>query len=250
MWHITNIIIRIWTLCVFFNFISGVGILSVPYALASGGWLSLALLFIIAIATLYTGFLIKRCMDFDPNIRSYPDIGEKAYGTKGRIFVSIFMHLELYLVATGFLIMAGDNLHNLIPNFEINFYSMTIGGKQSFVILVSLVIMPTVWINNLTTLSYVSATGVLASVIIIASIFWVGTSDNIGFDQKGILLNLSGIPTAFSLYAFCYCAYPVFPTLYTSMRNQRQFPMVWYILSNHLITIHNNIKKEKKLKFV
>ncbi|XP_022864995.1 amino acid transporter AVT1I-like [Olea europaea var. sylvestris] len=208
------------------NSLSGVGILSVPYALASGGWLSLALLFIIAIATLYTGFLIKRCMDFDPNIRSYPDIGEKAYGTKGRIFVSIFMHLELYLVATGFLIMAGDNLHNLIPNFEINFYSMTIGGKQSFVILVSLVIMPTVWINNLTTLSYVSATGVLASVIIIASIFWVGTSDNIGFDQKGILLNLSGIPTAFSLYAFCYCAHPVFPTLYTSMRNQRQFSMV------------------------
>lgn len=208
------------------NSLSGVGILSVPYALASGGWLSLVLLFVIAIATLYTGFLIKRCMDFDTNIRSYPDIGEKAFGTKGRIFVSIFMHLELYLVATGFLILAGDNLHNLFPNFEINFYGITIGGKQSFVILVGLVIMPTVWINNMKTLSYVSATGVLASLIITASIFWAGTSDNIGFDQKGMLLNLGGIPTTFSLYAFCYCAHPVFPTLYTSMRNQKQFSMV------------------------
>ncbi|KAL2499938.1 Transmembrane amino acid transporter family protein [Abeliophyllum distichum] len=208
------------------NSLSGVGILSVPYALASGGWLSLVLLFIIAIATLYTGFLIKRCMDFDPNIRSYPDIGETAFGTKGRIFVSIFMHLELYLVATGFLILAGDNLHNLLPDVEFNFYGIRIGGRQTFVILVGLFIMPTVWINNMATLSYVSATGVLATFIIIGSIFWAGTSDKLGFDEKGTLLNLTGIPTAFSLYAFCYCAHPVFPTLYTSMRNQRQFSTV------------------------
>ncbi|KAL2523121.1 Transmembrane amino acid transporter family protein [Forsythia ovata] len=208
------------------NSLSGVGILSVPYALASGGWLSLVLLFIIAIATLYTGFLIKRCMDFDPNIRSYPDIGEKAFGTKGRISVSIFMHLELYLVATGFLILAGDNLHNLLPDAEFNFYGIRIGGRQTFVILVGLVIMPTVWINNMATLSYVSATGVLATFIIIGSIFWAGTSDKLGFNEKGTLLNLSGIPMAFSLYAFCYCAHPVFPTLYTSMRNQKQFSTV------------------------
>ncbi|KAJ9562708.1 hypothetical protein OSB04_007868 [Centaurea solstitialis] len=123
------------------NSLSGVGILSVPYALASGGWLSLMLLFAIASSTFYTGLLIQRCMDSDPTIRSYPDIGDRAFGKTGRTIVSIFMNLELYLVAT----------------------------------------------------------------------------------EKGKLVNWNGIPSAISLFAFCYCAHPVFPTLYASMRNQHQF---------------------------
>ncbi|KAI8030753.1 Amino acid transporter AVT1J [Camellia lanceoleosa] len=64
---------------------SGVGILSIPYALSSGGWLSLILLFGTAIATFYTSLLLKRCMDVDPNIKSYPDIGELAFGKTGRL---------------------------------------------------------------------------------------------------------------------------------------------------------------------
>ncbi|XP_073126954.1 amino acid transporter AVT1I-like [Henckelia pumila] len=208
------------------NSISGVGILSIPYALSNGGWLSLILLFIVASATFYTGLLIKRCMDFDPNIRTYPDVGDKAFGTRGRMVVSIFMHLELYLVATGFLIIAVDNLHNLLAELELDFYGISIGGRRSLVIIVALVMMPTVWIKNMRTLSYVSATGVLASVVILGSVLWVGTFDDVGFHNKGTLLNWTGLPTAFSLYTFCYCAHPVFPTLYTSMRNQRQFSWV------------------------
>lgn len=200
--------------------------LSVPYALASGGWLSLILLLVIALTTFYTGLLIQRCMETDPYIRSYPDVGEKAFGSKGRLLVSIFMHLELYMVATGFLILAGDNLHNLLPNVEISAFNFVIGGRQTFVLLVALIMMPTVWIDNMSTLSYVSATGVLASVVILGSILWSGAADGVGFHHKGELLNWSGLPTAFSLYAFCYCAHPVFPTLYTSMRKPKQFSSV------------------------
>ncbi|CAL8137291.1 unnamed protein product [Prunus armeniaca] len=63
----------------------GVGILSVPYALSSGGWLSLIPIFVIAAAAFYSGLLIQRCMDEDSTIRTYPDIGEHAFGKKGRI---------------------------------------------------------------------------------------------------------------------------------------------------------------------
>ncbi|XP_051117295.1 amino acid transporter AVT1J-like [Andrographis paniculata] len=211
------------------NALSGVGILSVPYALSSGGWLSLILLFAIAGTTFYTGLLIKKCMEVDPDIRSYPDIGHKAFGPKGRLLVSIFMNLELYLVATGFLILAGDNLHNLLPDVRIDVFGIVINGRQSFVLLVALILTPTVLIDNMTTLSYISATGVFASVIILASILWSGMSEGIGFRHKGVLLNWSGLPTAFSLYAFCYCAHPVFPTLYTSMTNRRHFSGVLFV---------------------
>ncbi|KAF9663735.1 hypothetical protein SADUNF_Sadunf17G0083000 [Salix dunnii] len=208
------------------NALSGVGILSIPYALSSGGWLSLVLLFVISIAALYSGLLIQRCMDVDSNIRTYPDIGERAFGSKGRLLVSVVMYAELYLVAAGFLILEGDNLQSLFPNMVLEVAGFEIGARQSFVIIVALIILPTVLLDNMSILSYISASGVLASAIILVSIFWTGAFDGVGFKEKGTLLNWHGIPTAVSLYAFCYCAHPVFPTLYTSMKNKHQFSNV------------------------
>ncbi|XP_015962765.1 amino acid transporter AVT1I isoform X1 [Arachis duranensis] len=212
------------------NALSGVGILSVPYALASGGWLSLTLLFAIAMAAFYAGVLIKKCMDKNSNIRTYPDIGELAFGKIGRLIVSVSMYMELYLVSIGFLILEGDNLNELFPNVELELVAgLTISGKQFFVILVALIILPTVWLDDMNMLSYVSASGVFASAIIIISISWTATIGGVGFSHKGTLLNLSGIPTSVSLYAFCYCAHPVFPTLYNSMRNKHQFSNVLFV---------------------
>ncbi|XP_042064227.1 amino acid transporter AVT1J-like [Salvia splendens] len=205
------------------NALSGVGILSVPYALSSGGWLSLILLFLIAGCTFYTSLLIKRCMDLDTNIQSYPDIGERAFGSYGRMFVAVTANVELYLVATGFVILEGDNLQNLFPAVGVGDF---VTGKQAFVLIIGLIVLPTVWLDNMVVLSYISATGVVASFMLIASVLWCAVFDGIGFQEQVTLFQSRGIPTAISLYAFCYCAHPVFPTMYTSMRNQKQFSKV------------------------
>ena len=211
---------------------AGIGVLSLPYALAAGGWLSLILLFGVALTAYYSGILIKRCMDMNCNIRTYPDIGDLAFGKVGRLVISLCMNVELYLVAAGFLILEGDNLDNLFPNTKIEMCGLAIGGKKLFIILVGLFIMPTVWMDDLSLLSYVSASGVIASVVLISSVFYTAVSDeSIGFHGKGTLLNWEGIPTAVSLYAFCYCAHPVFSSLYNSMRNRRQFSNVSSALS-------------------
>nr|GLL18716.1 vacuolar amino acid transporter 1-like [Ipomoea trifida] len=212
------------------NALSGIGILSVPFAVAAGGWLSLIYLFIIAAATCYTAVLIKRCMDMDAGVKSYPDIGERAFGAVGRAVVSLSMNVELYMVAAGFLIMEGDNLNNLFPNFRAKAFGAVIGGKQCWVIVVSLLVLPTVWFNDLRILSYVSATGVLASFLLLAAVLWTAVSDGAGAGDSPPanrrVVNWGGTPTAVSLYAFCYCAHPVFPTLYTSMKNPTHFSKV------------------------
>lgn len=211
------------------NALSGVGILSIPYALAFGGWLSLLLLLAIACSGFYASLLIKWSMDVDPIIRTYPDIAGRAFGNIGRNVASILMYTELYMVVTGFLILEGDNLHNLFPYMELTIGGLTIGGRESFIMIVALVILPSVWVDSLSLLSYVSASGVLASAIILVSIFWIGAADGIGFHHKGQLLNWSGIPTAASLYSFCYCAHPVFPTVYTSMKKRHHFSKVLFL---------------------
>ena len=163
-------------------------------------------------------------MDVHPNIRTYPDVGERAFGKKGRLLVSVFLYTELYLVATGFLILQGDNLHNLFPNLKFKIWGLKIDGKQSFILIEGLVVLPSVWLN-LNILSYISTSGVLACLVILGSILWTG-ADGVGFDEKGRNLNWKGIPTAMSLYTFCYCGHPLFPTLYTSMRKKHQFTHV------------------------
>ncbi|KAK4402990.1 Amino acid transporter AVT1J [Sesamum angolense] len=45
------------------NALTGIGILSIPYALSEGGWTSLTALFMICLVCLYTGLLLKRKHD-------------------------------------------------------------------------------------------------------------------------------------------------------------------------------------------
>ncbi|KAI3840516.1 hypothetical protein MKX03_008958, partial [Papaver bracteatum] len=190
--------------------------LSVPYALASGGWLTLMLLLIITAATFCWNHVSSK-------IRTYPDIGEYAFGKRGRIIVSsAFMYVELYVVATGFLILEGDNLSKLFPNIGFTLAGVSVNAQQVFVMLVALIILPSMWLTDLSKISYVSASGVLASVLITLCVFWVGVEDT-GFHEKGKFINFYGIPTSVSLYTFCFCDHPVFPTLYTSMKDKRQF---------------------------
>ncbi|KAI3729199.1 hypothetical protein L6452_17852 [Arctium lappa] len=216
------------------NTLSGVGILSVPYALSEGGWLSLLLLLGVALLCFYTGLLLRRCMDSNPVIRTYPDIGQVAFGRKGRAVISTFMYLELFLVAVEFLIMEGDNLHKLFPNESFEVFGMKISGKQGFVLMTAFVVLPTTWLRSLGALAYVSAGGVMASVILVLAVFWGGAFDGIGFHGKGELWNWHGLPTAISLFTFCYCGHAVFPTLCNSMKDKSQFPkvlLVCFILS-------------------
>ncbi|GMH15302.1 hypothetical protein Nepgr_017143 [Nepenthes gracilis] len=113
---------------------SGVGLLSTSYALSEGGWLSLLLLFAVAVLFFYTGLLLHRCMEANPLIRTYPDIGGAAFGWKGRMFISIFMSLELYFCAVEFLILEGDSFEKLFPNTTL-FASTKLSVKQGFTIL-------------------------------------------------------------------------------------------------------------------
>ncbi|EEF39930.1 amino acid transporter, putative [Ricinus communis] len=209
------------------NTLTGVGILSIPYALSQGGWLSLILLFVVAILCWYTGLLLRRCMDADPVIKTYPDIGERAFGYKGRALVSIFLYLELYLVAVEFLILEGDNLNKLFPDLiSLKLAGLKIGGKRGFILLTALVILPTTWLRSLGMLAYVSAGGVFATFVLLACVIWDGAADGVGFHEGDVLWNWGGLPTAISLFTFCYCGHAVFPILCNSMKDKSQFSKV------------------------
>jgi len=101
-----------------------------------------------------------------------------------------------------------------------------LGPQQLFTVCAALCVLPTVWLRELRFLSYVSAGGVFASLLIVLAVGWVGVVDGVGFHQQGSLLHLEGLPVAIGLYSFCYCGHSVFPSIYSSMRDRTQFSSV------------------------
>jgi vesicular inhibitory amino acid transporter len=210
------------------NVLCGVGILSTPYAIKLGGWLGLVILFLFALLAWYTGVLLRCCLDSKEGLETYPDIGHAAFGTTGRIAISIILYVELYACCIEYLILEGDNLSKLFPNAHLTIGGMTLNSHVFFAILTTLIVMPTTWLRDLSCLSYLSAGGVIASFLVVMCLFWIGIIDNVGFENKGTALNLPGIPIAIGLYGYCYSGHGVFPNIYSSLKNRNQFPSILF----------------------
>ncbi|KAK6155088.1 hypothetical protein DH2020_009336 [Rehmannia glutinosa] len=167
-------------------------------------------------------------MDTNPRVRSYADIGARAFGARGRTIVSIAIYVQFFMVATGLLILEEDNLHRLFPRLKCQISGLVIGGRQCFILIIGITVLPTVWLDNMNFLSYIYASGVISFFALILSVLWVGF-DGVEFHEKGRPFNYKGIPTSISIYAFCYGMHALLPTLYTLMRDQKKFPWVLVI---------------------
>ncbi|XP_038886658.1 amino acid transporter AVT1C-like [Benincasa hispida] len=208
------------------NVLCGVGILSTPYAMKEGGWLGISILMIFAVLSFYTGILLRACLDSRPGLETYPDIGQAAFGAMGRVAISIVLYVELYASCIEYVILESDNLSTLFPRAHISFGGLEINAHLLFAIATALAVLPTVYLRDLSILSYISAGGVVASIVVVLCLFWVGFVDDVGFHGKVTPLNLSSLPVALGLYGFCYSGHAVFPNIYSSMGKQSQFPAV------------------------
>lgn len=88
------------------NVLCGVGILSTPYAVKEGGWVGLSILLIFAVLSYYTGILLRYCLDSRPELETYPDIGQAAFGTVGRIAISVSSIIPTYFLLLEILLMS------------------------------------------------------------------------------------------------------------------------------------------------
>ncbi|KAK4279650.1 hypothetical protein QN277_011393 [Acacia crassicarpa] len=208
------------------NVLCGVGILSTPYAAKQGGWLGLSILLIFAILSFYTGILLRACLDSEPGLETYPDVGQAAFGTTGRIAISVILYAELYACCIEYIILESDNLSSLFPNAHLSLGGIELDSHVLFALLTTLAVLPTVWLRDLSILSYISAGGVIASVLVSLCLLWIGLVDGVGFEHKGTPLNLATLPVALGVYGYCYSGHAVFPNIYTSMANRNQFPAV------------------------
>ncbi|CAA7033618.1 unnamed protein product [Microthlaspi erraticum] len=209
------------------NVLCGVGLLTMPYAVKEGGWLGLLVLLIFGIITCYTGILLKRCLESSPDLHTYPDIGQAAFGFTGRLIISILLYMELYACCVEYIIMMSDNLSKLFPNIYLHIVGASLDSSQIFAIASTLVVLPTVWLRDLSLLSYLSAGGVFSSILLALCLFWVG-SVGVGFHPGGQALDLANIPVAIGIFGFGFSGHAVFPNIYSSMKDPSKFSLVLF----------------------
>ncbi|KAI5122591.1 hypothetical protein M0805_004807 [Coniferiporia weirii] len=198
----------------------GFGMLSEPLAFAYAGWIGgMILIIFYGFITCYTAKILAQIMADDPQIRTYADIGNKAFGQRSRVLTSSLFCLELFAVSVVLVTLYGDSLHSIMPRYSAGTYKLI-----GLIILVPSVFCP------LSVLSYTSILGILSTLLIIFVLLIDGMSKP---DAPGSLwkpaptsLTVSGwgeMGMAFGLFMAGFSGHAVLPSLARDMAEPREF---------------------------
>lgn len=171
----------------------------------------------------------------EPWIRSYPDIGERAFGARGRVAVAVMLYAELYLTSVDLLILAGDNLGAVAPGFQP--LGARFGAAGAWTVVAAAVALPTVWLRSLGVLAWLSALGVAVSFMLTGLVAWEGAQ--LGFPHRHPpALRARGALLALGLISFNYGGHSLFPSLISAMRRRGSYPRVLIATFGAVIAVY------------
>ncbi|KAJ3155923.1 hypothetical protein HDU89_005483 [Geranomyces variabilis] len=225
------------------NVLMGIGILSLPFAFSITGWFIGGLLLVACSAmTRHTAGLLALCLDYAPmtagdrpalqpllsaavpsisrRAMTFGDIGELAFGTRGRNLISLIFCFELLASGTALVILISDSVTALAPSWNhIVVKSVAVCAM-----------IPATWPTSLKWASYGSLVGIVALVNLIVIITYDGLTTT---ETPGSLINRAethfwpenwfDVPLAIGLIMAGFCGHSVFPNIHRDMAQPAKY---------------------------
>ncbi|PIN11643.1 Amino acid transporter [Handroanthus impetiginosus] len=213
----------------------GLGQLSTPYALENGGWASSFLLIGLGAACGYSSHLLGRCMHKNPKSRDYKEIGYHAFGTKGRTLANAFICMEIFMALVSYTISLHDNLAIVFMGINLNLKWAHLSTSQLLAVIAVLVALPSLWLRDLSSISFLSTAGILMSLLIFLTVASTAIFGNVRAYHGIPVLHLHKILAISGLYVFSFAGHIVFPNIYTAMKDPSKFTKV-SIVSFSMVT--------------
>jgi vesicular inhibitory amino acid transporter len=187
----------------------------------------------IGVICAYTSLLLGKCLEKSPRSRSYADIGQHAFGSRGRLLASTFINVEIFMTLVSYTISLHDNLITVFAGTQLRLLIWTkLSTSQLLTMIGVLIALPSLWLTDLSSISFLSCGGILMSIIIFTSVAYIAIFQVVKANHSIPVLHLHKIPAISGLYIFCYAGHIVFPNLYKSMKDPSKFTKVSSITSN------------------
>ncbi|KAF3457081.1 hypothetical protein FNV43_RR01738 [Rhamnella rubrinervis] len=214
----------------------GLGQLSMPYGLQNGGWTSSFFLVGLGMTCAYAAHVLGKILDKNPKSRSFTDIGQHAFGSKGRVLATTFIYTEIFMALVSYTISLHDNIITIFSGTHLNLHWAKLSTSQVLTVIAVFVALPSLWLRDLSTISFLSFGGILMSLIIFTSVACTAIFGGVKANHKIPALQLQNIPAISGLYIFSYAGHIVFPDLYKAMKDPSKFTKV-IIVSFSLVTL-------------
>ncbi|KAJ3776925.1 transmembrane amino acid transporter protein-domain-containing protein [Lentinula raphanica] len=198
----------------------GIGMLSEPLAFAYAGWIAGTILIILyGLISCYTAKLLAHIILADPRLRSYADVGRKAFGARSTVVISIMFCLELFAVSVILVTLYADSLHVIIPKYTSDTYKL-----WGLLLLIPMVFLP------LSLLSYTSILGIISTIMMVVVILYDGLSkpDSPGSlrtpaETSFTISSWANLGIAYGLFMAGFSGHAVIPSLARDMVNPEEF---------------------------
>ncbi|KAF6161842.1 hypothetical protein GIB67_001140 [Kingdonia uniflora] len=213
----------------------GLGQLSTPYALENGGWVSAFLLVSLGVICAYTSHLLGKCLKENSKTRNYSDIGQNAFGMKGRVIATTFIYMEIFMALVSYTISLSDNLTTVFAGTHLSLHWLGLTTSQVLTMIAVIVALPSLWLRDLSSISFLSSGGILMSLLIFTTVSCTAIFGFVKANHSIPVLNLHKIPGISGLYIFSFAGHIVFPDIYKSMKDPSKFTKV-SVVSFTLVT--------------
>ncbi|KAL8491906.1 hypothetical protein ACS0TY_023486 [Phlomoides rotata] len=219
----------------------GLGQLSTPYALQNGGWISSFLLLGLGATCTYSACLLGKCMQKNPKSRDYKDIGNQAFGSKGKNIATTFIYLEIFMALVSYTISLHDNLATVFTGVHLSSNWARLSTSQLLAAIAVFVALPTLWLRDLSSISFLSTAGILMSLLIFTTVACTAIFGGVGAHHYIPPLNLHKIPAISGLYIFSFAGHIVFPNIYTAMNDPSNFTKVCIVSFSLVTTLYTTL---------